>query len=1324
MSNGNQFDWSQFGASQAQPPPSPKGFDWDKFQAQSVETPSKMEAQPPWYSRLAQGAREFFGGRGEPQAAAPEYKTPLAFKAKFGYDPQQPPEQGRYRLSREELQTSVIKSITGKSLGEFSNLLMGEPPTIEEIQQRPQFPTNIAGVAKFGFKPEFGPPTTIEQARGTLARELMIRDSVKLAAGLGDFLTSPEGLAVIAVSATGPLGAAGVAAFYATEQGIASKKAIEEWALDPSNPDKIETVLLTVGFTAFLAGGAGKAYKGHLELKAKLKTGWEDFYRKEGMDPKEVGAAADIQVAKGLPPPDMIPADFVRLIEESQRAEIKEITQKQHAELAAEAARVRAASEGAPVQVEAPPQPKPPPTPKPPPPIAAPPPVEAPPIDPPPKTKTSAELQRELDRGGGIRGLRAQFEARKAAQLAAERPPEAVREPIAPERARVAEVPEKAAPVAKESLELYRGERVGDKEALGHFYSEDIDFAAQFTQRGTRGEVKKITLDRSEIYDPRKEGKALPEATEPNALDAMKLEAKEKGYRGFFVDEGLREPDSIFILEGRKRAEAAKPTAEPPPVPGITGELYSNPLIPLAEAYSRTVGRPLWEKAIGTLWRMTPDSIQKYIRERPSLIREKVPGGEAYLEARAEARQFTAEQVEKGFELGEKLTKKLSKEEQIALGRMIKGELTSKDLFKMRNDEVWNDAIEAAKQARAEFDSLGSMAVMQDLLKEETFVRNYGRYMPRLYRKYEIPYEKTLQQYGETKPTRLDLSRFKERKDIPEHIRMLMGEIEEPGLPVAKGIAQLSHDVAYARLFNQVVDHPKWSAKSIGEIMERGENPADFIQLAETRKLGKLSGRYVNKWIADDINQMVRSRTELTKMSQQLVGEWKYSKVILNPATHGRNMMSNTILAHLGGLPMTRVDVYYRALRELNKKGDLYKEAHDASMGKLSEGTFGASEFNQLLDSWNHSTGGLTERLATVSESLRKGEPSKAIQAVRPSGTKIGRKLGDLYQAEEKWFKLAKYIHNKEKGMNPREAWLDAEKWLFDYSEVSSFVDWSRKSPVGAPFITFTAKALPIVAESIIVSPWRIGGVMAGLYYLNKSSAEALGISDKQMKAIQSVLPDRMQGKLLGIDKFVLLPYKDKYGQLQYLDLTYILPWGDIGEAGGLGSDIHPLLGTASRQAPLAGSPLVQTVFEIGMNLNNFTGKRIYEPWEDNAVIFEKINTYLYRQIAPSLAPGGYGETRIRKAITKEPDYMGRTSDVPTALLSSLAGLKITPIDPKMQRIYRKSDLDRTIRDISFAIGKVKRNRGLSPSDKIQEIQRLNQKKFDLRREFMQRSTQ
>lgn len=242
-----------------------------------------------------------------------------------------PPEPGLISAPpseiRGELQVPFIQRITGKSLTEWFEQAAGPPPTVAEELKREPTVTERALRAKYGgFRP---PPP--ERARGRVATRGMARDSIKLAAGLLDFFGSPEGLSAAAIAASGPLGAGAVATFYATEQGIESKKAIEEWALDPSNPDKIQAALLAPGFTLLLAGGAGGAFKGHLEFKAKTKAAWETYNEKYPPKGKtEITERLQAQEA-GQPPPDVIPAEMVKMVEESQREAIERITEETRA---------------------------------------------------------------------------------------------------------------------------------------------------------------------------------------------------------------------------------------------------------------------------------------------------------------------------------------------------------------------------------------------------------------------------------------------------------------------------------------------------------------------------------------------------------------------------------------------------------------------------------------------------------------------------------------------------------------------------------------------------------------------------------------------------------------------------------------------------------------------------------------------------------------------------------------------------------------------------------------------------------------------------------
>ena len=212
-----------------------------------------------------------------------------------------------------------------------------------------------------------------------------------------------------------------------------------------------------------------------------------------------------------------------------------------------------------------------------------------------------------------------------------------------------------------------------------------------------------------------------------------------------------------------------------------------------------------------------------------------------------------------------------------------------------------------------------------------------------MYRKWEVDYEGINKQFGGRKPTRLELSRFKKRKDIPEQVRMLMGEILEPGYPVAKGLAQMRHDVETAKLFNFVADIPEWTLDPEAPLFTQGKSLKDYTKMPEGKKLGRLSGAYVIKPIADDLNQIVKERGEFEKISASLMSEWKFMKVVVNPSTHARNMMSNTILAYLGGLPPTRLDIYGKAIWQLARGGKEFEEAKGIG---LFRGTFAHAELD------------------------------------------------------------------------------------------------------------------------------------------------------------------------------------------------------------------------------------------------------------------------------------------------------------------------------------------------------------------------------------------
>jgi len=111
---------------------------------------------------------------------------------------------------------------------------------------------------------------------------------------------------------------------------------------------------------------------------------------------------------------------------------------------------------------------------------------------------------------------------------------------------------------APKGMPVYRGQYRGT-EPSGNFFSEDREFAKQFTRRGLDEEVIVRHIDPAAVYHPQKPVYAGDEA----AVDAAIAEAKVKGLRAVRLSEakgsapGETEPASIFVFD--KSALTASP---------------------------------------------------------------------------------------------------------------------------------------------------------------------------------------------------------------------------------------------------------------------------------------------------------------------------------------------------------------------------------------------------------------------------------------------------------------------------------------------------------------------------------------------------------------------------------------------------------------------------------------------------------------------------------------------------------------------------------------------------------------------------------------------
>ncbi len=554
---------------------------------------------------------------------------------------------------------------------------------------------------------------------------------------------------------------------------------------------------------------------------------------------------------------------------------------------------------------------------------------------------------------------------------------------------------------------------------------------------------------------------------------------------------------------------------------------------------------------------------------------------------------------------------KLSKFDQIAIGSWLKGKKVT----------LSPQLLQHANRARNEFKKLGEEAVSQGLLDADTYFANINKYMPRMYTQFETP--AAFQKYiAGVKPNRADLSRFMQRQDIPEEVRKAMGEILEAGYPVGKGLAQMRQSIEMNKFFGEVAT--KFSSKAMGE---------GLAKLPEAKTLGKLSGKYVPAPIFDDINEIIRTKSKTEKALNRVVAGFKFGKVVMNPATHARNIMSNFVLNNFEGLSPVRLDVYARAAKSLLKKDELYKEAKNAGLGL---DTFAAQELKGLL-----------------------GEQSKMGGVVKGAVDK----LSSLYQKEEEFAKMAMYIFQKGKGLSPEEAFKIAERATFNYAQVTPMIRRLRQSAFGFPFITFTYKATPQILKTAITKPGKISAI----------SKIAKGVESKadqkELEAEREVEPDYIRNGY-----FVRLPNKDKLGRSGYFDLTYIIPFGDLVS----GQFLVPQSGENIVQAALREQPLLNAFAEIRTN-KDFFGKPIVKETsldpEDQALDIFKYIAKFYGP--PSLLdfPFRLKQSADFEALPKEEQksFAGGMREIKTLgqeALRGLFGLKVQPLDAQSQKTY------------------------------------------------------
>jgi hypothetical protein len=302
------------------------------------------------------------------------------------------------------------------------------------------------------------------------------------------------------------------------------------------------------------------------------------------------------------------------------------------------------------------------------------------------------------------------------------------------------------------------------------------------------------------------------------------------------------------------------------------------------------------------------------------------------------------------------------------------------------------------------------------------------------------------------------------------------------------------------------------------------------------------------------------------------------------------------------------------------------------------------------------------------------------------------------YQMEDEIFRLATYLRRKETGFSKSEAAVQARDQFLNYDIRAPWVNAARRSVL--PFISYTYRAVPVLAQSIMLRPWKLAKYATIAYLANALAYMVEG--DDEDEERRSLEETETGLTWLGAPRMIRMPWSDDYGNPVFLDVRRWVPAGDV-------FDMNQ--GHSAFAVPAwlqMGGPLM-LAGELVFNKQAFTGQPITndltDDWWDKT---SKISDWAWKSWMPSAAwvPGSWYWQKIGDAASGAQDPQGRPYDVPMAIASSF-GIKLRPEDVNNNFMWKGYEFDQVERELRSQLRTYQRRhaRGLLSTKDLQKRQ-------------------
>ena len=553
--------------------------------------------------------------------------------------------------------------------------------------------------------------------------------------------------------------------------------------------------------------------------------------------------------------------------------------------------------------------------------------------------------------------------------------------------------------------------------------------------------------------------------------------------------------------------------------------------------------------------------------------------------------------------------------------------------------------------------------------------------------------------------------KLKIRRQYTKEERLGMEEIEDAAFAIAETGRLFANDIATTRFFKELTEMEgivldEAAYKLLTKEEQKRYRQASKASIGETRnkKFGEIGGKYVDRNVLNDLEHMYGFglqhdilSTKGAKVLDDIQTFWKKLKTAFSWSTHVGNTMSNTLMIDAAGVK-GGFSGQFKLLREAHKEMMNPNSAigRQAKIDGIFDVGFVSTELKRidLVDEYlaklyNSETVGD----GIISQYYHKLKNAKLVKTLGPEGWER------LYQYEDQIFRMALYLDRiKNKGMSRTEAAMDARKWFIDYDINAPVIRALKRTVV--PFISYTYRVIPLLAETAAVNPHKFAKWAAVGYAMNNLGQYMT--DDKEGTALdrEVVRKDLARNMFGGIPVIgdlmpytnIRLPVDDSNGNAVYLDVARWLPGGDIFEQRNTGAGFTGLPGNFQ-----PGGVYFDLLANFGFKKDPFTGQDLADLGVESNWEIVKHFTKKNLPNIPGLGmlgilPAAYGTEKVlqslKQAKGKEeavPAVFDRkyvTPDTPALAIAYMFGIRLRPQDSDINRTLRNAQYERELSQV------------------------------------------